>query len=150
MIFDAETKEGAMALARLRDPKTRTVWLTSVTTGGQPQAMPVWFLWLEDEILVFGDHRAKRNNNLAANPRVNLHLNEDADGSFVSIDGTARIDPDHPQAGEVPAYLEKYGEPIDRWFKGPAGFSQIYSMPIRITPRKGRAFVGHRRAAALC
>ena len=143
MIFDPETEAGARALERLRDPKEMTIWLTSVTPGGQPQSMPVWFVWLEDEILVYGDHRAKRNRNLEANPRVNLHLREnDGGGDLVVIDGMARIDPDYPQSADMPAYLAKYGAVIERYYGGPSGFGQTYSMPIRISPTKGRAFKG--------
>lgn len=143
MNFDPETDAGAMALERLRDPQTLTIWLTTVTLEGQPQSMPVWFIWLEDEILVYGDHRAKRNRNLKANPRVNLHLREDdGGGDIVVIDGTAGIDPDYPQSADMPAYLAKYGAFIDKWFGGPAGYGQIYSMPIRITPTNARASIG--------
>ena len=105
--------------------------------------MPVWFVWLEDEILVYGDHRAKRNANLEANPRVNLHLREDdGGGDLVIIDGSARIDPDYPQSADQPAYLAKYGEIIEEHYGGPAVFGATYSMPIRITPTKGRAWIG--------
>lgn len=143
MIFDPETEAGAMALARLRDPKTMTAWLTTVTPDGQPQTMPVWFVWLEDEILVYGDHRAKRNRNLQANPRVNVHLREDeGGGSLVIVEGTARIDANYPRPADQPTYLAKYGAAIDTWFGGPAGFAETYSIPIRITPTKGRAALG--------
>ena len=143
MTFDPETEAGAMALGRLRDPKTMTVWLTTVTPDGQPQSMPVWFIWLEDEVLVYGDHRARRNRNLETNPRVNLHLREDdGGGSIVIVEGTARIDPDYPPVAAQPAYLAKYGAVIDKWFGGPAGFGQTYSVPIRITPTKARASMG--------
>ena len=143
MIFDPQTPAGARALERLRDPGTMTIWLTTVTPSGQPQSMPVWFLWLEDEILVYGDHRARRNANIEANPKVNLHLREDdGGGDLVVIDGTARIDPDYAQCGDQPAYLAKYGAIIDRYYGGPAAFGATYSMPIRITPTKGRASIG--------
>ena len=142
MIFDPAKPADARALERLRDPKTLTAWFTTVTPDGRPQSTPVWFLWLEDQVLVYGDHRAKRNRNLDRNPHVNLHLNEDEGGGLVVIQGTARIDADHPQAVDHEGYLAKYGDLIDKWFKGPAGFSQIYSMPILITPTRGTAWVG--------
>jgi len=143
VIFDPDTPAGARALERLRDPNTRTIWLTTVTPEGQPQSMPVWFLWLEDEILVYGDHRAKRNANLEANARVNLHLREDDWGDdLVIIEGSARIDPDYPQSADQPAYLAKYATVIERHYGGPAVFGSTYSVPIRITPTKGRAWIG--------
>jgi hypothetical protein len=74
---------------------------------------------------------------------VNLHLREDAaGGDAVVIDGTARIDPGYPQCGDQPACMAKYGALIDTYYGGPAGFGQTYSVPIRITPTKGRASLG--------
>jgi PPOX class probable F420-dependent enzyme len=147
MIFDPATDGGAHARQRLQSAMAG--WLTSVTPEGQPQSMPVWFIWHAgdtgegDEILVYGDHRAKRNRNLEANPRVSFHLPGTADGGdIVSIEGTARIDPDHVPPGEHAAYLAKYGAWIERSFGGPAQFGAIYSMPIRITPTRGVAFAG--------
>jgi hypothetical protein len=63
MIFDPNDQLGAHALERLSDDKIG--WLTTVTPGGQPQTMPIWFLWADGELLVCGGHRARRNANLA-------------------------------------------------------------------------------------
>jgi PPOX class probable F420-dependent enzyme len=147
MTFDAGDRQGRFALQRLE--RAYACWLTTVTVDGQPQTMPVWFTWdaaANDgagEIVVYGDHRAKRNRNLEANPRVAVLLADADEGNaFVSIEGTARVDPDYPSVGDNPAYLAKYGPEIDRSFGGPARFAQTYSMPIRITPTRGRAAGG--------
>ncbi len=55
MIFDPDDELGAHALKRLSDDKIG--WLTTVTPAGQPQTMPIWFLWVAGELLVYGDHR---------------------------------------------------------------------------------------------
>jgi len=141
VIFDPDDQAGRHALGRL--DRATAAWLTTVTPAGQPQTMPVWFTWDGDEIVVYGDHRAKRNANLAANPKVAVLLGDADEGNdFVTIEGTARFDPDYPPVGENPAYLAKYGETIDRYYGGPATFGQTYSMPIRITPTRGRASGG--------
>jgi PPOX class probable F420-dependent enzyme len=147
MIFDPADKTGAHALERL--DSAYAAWLTTVTPEGQPQSMPVWFVWEpgaaadDGEIVVYGDHRAKRNRNLEANPRVSFHLaDEDRGEDFVTIEGTARIDPEYPPVGENARYLAKYGKTIDQYYGGPAQFGATYSMPIRIRPTRGRAASG--------
>ena len=65
---------------------------------GQPQASPVWFLWDGTAILVFSQPNAQKLRNLAANPRVAVHLDSDGiGGDIVTIDATAAVDPDAPQ-----------------------------------------------------
>lgn len=141
MIFDPNDERGAHALERLANDKIG--WLTTVTPSGQPQTMPIWFLWVDGELLVYGDHRARRNANLAANPKVSVHLDDEGSGNdIVVVEGEARIDPDYPQVDNNPAYLAKYGEWIDAHLGGPARMAQTYSMPILITPTRGVAFAG--------
>jgi PPOX class probable F420-dependent enzyme len=141
VIFDETDPQGAHALERLANDKIG--WLTTVTPGGQPQTMPIWFLWQDGELLVYGDYRARRNVNLATNPRVSLHLSDNGEGDdIVVVEGEARIDPDYPQVGDNPAYLAKYGAWIDQHLGGPAKMAQTYSMPIRISPTRGLSFGG--------
>ena len=142
MILDPAKPAHAMALERLASD--RVAWLTTVTPEGQPQTLPVWFTWLpstepgaDGEILVYGDHRARRNRNLEASGRVSLALRTDEDGGVVFvIEGVARLDPDFPPPGEHAAFLAKYGQRIDAAFGGAAAFGQTYSMPIRIRPTR--------------
>ncbi|MBI3746732.1 MAG: pyridoxamine 5'-phosphate oxidase family protein [Chloroflexi bacterium] len=139
MIFDPSGEPGAHALDRLA--RDMIGCLTTVTPDGQPQPMPVWFAWLDGEILVYGDHRARRNANLEANRKVSFHVGDNGSGGdIVVVEGEARIDPDDPAVGDNPAYLGKYAAGIDRWLDGPAAMGQVYSTPIRITPTRGVAF----------
>ena len=147
MTLDPDDAQGRHGLERLE--RAFAAWLTTVTPEGQPQTMPVWFTWdaaANDgagEILVYGDHRAKRNRNLEANDRVAVLLADADEGNdFVSIEGTARIDPEFPSVGDNPRYMAKYGETIERHYGGPAKFGATYSMPIRITPTRSRATGG--------
>lgn len=141
MIFDANDERGAHALDRLS--RDMIAWLTTVTPAGQPQTMPVWFVWIDGEIVVYGDRRARRNANLEANPKVSFHLGDNGSGGdIVMVEGEARIDPDYPAVGDNSAYLAKYGQWIDQWLNGPSAMAQVYSMPIRITPTRGVALPG--------
>ena len=129
------------ALERLRTDLLG--WLTTVTPEGQPQSMPVWFLWTDaGEILVYSQQGALRNRNLATNPRVAFHLGEDpATGNdIVSIDGEATVDPAYPQGEHNPAYLAKYQGLLDRSNWTPAYFSSRYNLPVRIRPTKVRSW----------
>jgi PPOX class probable F420-dependent enzyme len=140
VIFDPTTPKGAHALERLGS--SMAAWLTTVTADGQPQSMPVWFTWDGTEIVVYGDHRARRNANLATNPKVGFHLPDNGQGGdIVVLEGVARVDPDYPGVPDNPAYLAKYGA----WVEGMGGaakFAETYNVPIRITPTRGVAFQG--------
>lgn len=141
MIFDETDPQGAHALERLANDEIG--WLTTVTPGGQPQTMPIWFLWQDGEILVYGDHRARRNANVAANPKVSFHLGTDAGGGdLVIILGEARIDASSPRLPDNEGYLAKYGDRIDASYGGPEGMAAVYNVPIRIRPTKGIALAG--------
>lgn len=141
MICDPADERGAHALERLRDDKI--AWLTTVTPSGQPQSTPIWFLWVGGEILIYSDHRALRNRNIAANPKVSLHLNDDGGGGdVVVVQGLARIDPGQPAIPANAPYLAKYGDWIDSGLGGPDKMAETYSVPIVISPTRGTAFPG--------
>ena len=138
MVFDSASAADAHAIDRLRTDMIG--WLTSVTPDGQPQTFPIWFLWEDGEVLVFSDHRAKRNANIAANPRVSLHLADNGEGGdIVILEGVARVDPSTPPVTEHARYLAKYGAWIDRYLASAAEMAKVYNLPIRIQPTRGRA-----------
>jgi len=147
MTFDPADPAHRRALERLRDE--RIGWLTTVTSDGQPQTMPVWFLWVADdagndgEILVYGDRRARRNRNLEGNDRVSFALRTDEHGSdVVVIEGRATMDPDYPPLYDNDAYVAKYRTSIDRNLGGPLKMAETYDVPIRIRPTRVIAFDG--------
>ncbi len=139
MVFDTGSDRDARALARLE--RDTVAWLTTVTPEGQPQTFPIWYLWHDGEILIYGDRRARRNANLAVNPRVSVHLNDDGKGDgIVVIEGEARIDPATPPVPENPAYLAKYRRLIDDLLGSPEEMATIYNVPLRVRPTRGVAF----------
>jgi PPOX class probable F420-dependent enzyme len=139
VVFDTGSDSDARALERLA---TDTIgWLTTVTPDGQPQTFPIWFLWEEGEALIFSDRRAKRNVNIATNPRVSLHLNDNGrGGDVVVIEGEARVDDTTPPVPEHRAYLAKYGDRITEFLTSAEEMATIYNVPIRVRPTRGRAF----------
>jgi len=141
VILDPVTEKGAHALERLGS--SMAAWLTTVTEDGQPQSLPVWFIRADNQVIVYSDHRARRNRNLEANPRVSFHLpDEGHGGDIVTFEATAEIDPEYPPAAENAAYLAKYGALIDATLGGPVRFSQTYSIPIRISLTRAIVFQG--------
>ena len=134
--LDPSTNGGARALDRLAAEKMG--WLTTVNPEGQSQSSPLWFLWTGDEIFVYSHKTAPRNRNIGKNPRVSFNLNTDAGGGdVVSMEGTARFDPDGPPCSQHPAYLAKYG----KWLQasgGPEFMDRDYPIIIRITPTRWR------------
>jgi PPOX class probable F420-dependent enzyme len=138
MVFDTGSAKDAHALDRLRTDMIG--WLTTVTPDGQPQTFPVWYLWEDGEALVYSDHRAKRNANIAANPLVSLHLADHGEGGdLVIVEGVARVDPATPPLTEHVAYLAKYGELIVAQLGSAASMAERYNVPIRIRVIRGRA-----------
>lgn len=134
---DPATPAGREVRARL-DAEV-IAWLTTVTPAGRVQSSAVWFLWQDDEFLLFSKAGAPRARNIAANPNVAIHLNSDRTGdNIVTFEGLARLEPGGPPASAVPAYLAKYGELIRGNGWTPASFSRDYPDPIRIRPTRLR------------
>ena len=138
MVFDSGSDGDAHALVRLETDMIG--WLTTVTPEGQPQTFPIWFLWQDGEVLIYSDRRAKRNPNIANNPRVSLHLDDNGrGGDIVIIEGEARVDDTTPPPDRNPAYLAKYGAWIDEQLSSAEEMATIYNVPLRIRPTRGRA-----------
>jgi len=116
-------------------------WITTVTPGGQPQSSPVWFLWEEDEFLVYAQPHSWKVRNIRDNPQVSLHLNSDAQGGqVVTFEGSARISEGHPLGHEVAAYLAKYREGIAGIGMTPEQMGAEYATALRITPTRVRVY----------
>ena len=113
-------------------------WLTTVSPGGVPTPVPVWFLWDGASFLVYSEEGRPKLRNIAANPRVSLHLDGNGTGGdIVVLTGTAAVS-DDPRATEIPAYMAKYAPLIDANGWGHEQFASDYPVAIRITPKRLR------------
>jgi len=111
-------------------------WLTTVTPDGRPQAMPIWFLWDDGEILFYSQAKSIRNRNLRANPRVSFHLGDRSGGDVVRIEGEARFYQDAIPGKDNIAYLAKYRGLLDEYEWTGEYFTEHYPHAVRIRPTK--------------
>jgi PPOX class probable F420-dependent enzyme len=72
-LFDTTTEAGKRAETRLKEEKV--AWMTTVRSDGQPQTVPVWLLWDDEEILIYSQPNRQKLRNITRNPRVGLNLN---------------------------------------------------------------------------
>ena len=129
----------ARAAERLRSEPI--VWLTTVRADGQAQSSPVWFLWDGEGFLLYSQPGAQKVRNLAANPKVALHLGDDGDGGdIVTVEGTAELEPGSPRADRVEGYLAKYQAAIQALGYEPGPFARTYSTAIRVRPTRVRTW----------
>jgi PPOX class probable F420-dependent enzyme len=78
-VLDTTTEAGKRAERRLREEEI--AWLTTVRADGQPQSVPVWFLWDRNTFLIYSQPNRQKLRNIGRNPRVNLNLNSNAQGA---------------------------------------------------------------------
>jgi PPOX class probable F420-dependent enzyme len=132
-LIDTTTARGARAERRLREDLI--AWLATVRPSGQPDLVPVWFLWDGESILIYSQPGKTKLRNIAHNPRVAMAVdNTHGGGDVVRIEGAAELVSGFPPANEVPDYVAKYAAQIQRIGYDPASFARAYSVPIRVTP----------------
>jgi hypothetical protein len=105
----------------------RNYWLSTTRPDGRPHAMPIWALWLDDACYFSTNPSSRNGLNLAADPRVVLHLESGDD--VVILEGTAeRVADPTLLARYVEAYDAKY-----HWHINPASPDQaIYVLRPRL------------------
>jgi len=110
------------------------IWLTTVDSELTPQPRPVWFIWEDDSFLIFSQAKAHKVAHIKKHPKVALHFNTDESGDkhVMVFSGEAFIETSNPPAHKVPAYFEKYKYGIAGLEMTPQGFSDEYSVAIRI------------------
>lgn len=138
-LLRAEDPKHDRAAARLR---TELIgWLTTVDEGLQPQSTPVWFHWDGDSFLIYSRKGSKKLRNLAANPKVSLHLEGNGvGGDNVIFEATAEILEDPAPADRIPGYIEKYGPRIQMYGWTPEGFAADYPDALRLVPTRVRVW----------
>lgn len=136
-MLDTSSEFGRRAARRLHEE--RLAWLTTVSPRGTPQPVPIWFLWDGDaSILLYSRPDTPKLRNIAANPRVSLHLDGDGQGGDVVVClGEARIS-DDPPADQVDEYVKKYAALVERNRWSPESFAADYSVALRIAVNRIR------------
>ena len=136
-VIDPSTPAGAHVAERLRDELI--AWLTTVSPRGNPITIPIWFLWQGgDSLLVYSQPNTAKLRNIAANPRICAHLNDEGAGQdIVIMIGTAELS-DDPPADQLDVYIEKYRSLIDGYGWTPESFAADYSVPFRVNVERLR------------
>ena len=139
-MIDPATKAGARAAERLENELI--LWLTTVSPAGQPQTSPVWFLWIDGEILLYSRADTPRLANLRANPRVAATFDGDGSGGdVVSLEGEARVAREQATLADVPpAYVEKHAAKLTAYGWTMESMLVDYPVEIRIRPTRIRAW----------
>ena len=139
MLLNPDNPAHAKAAGRLREETG--IWLTTVNPAGQPQSSLVWFLWDGDEFLIYGSKNGPKTPSIQAHPQVSLHLDSNGQGGgIVTIEGVARIEPDASPAGDVAAYMAKYGDRIASMGWDADVMARDYPHVIKVTPTRVRAW----------
>jgi hypothetical protein len=105
----------------------KNYWVVTSGTDGQPHAVPVWALWVEGALYFDAGPRSQRN--LAANPKVSIHLESGDD--VVILEGTAEKAAD-PDGALTPRFIAAMTEKYDY---APEGISTFI-----LRPRKALAW----------
>lgn len=93
----------------------RSYWLCTTTPSGAPHAAPVWGAVLNDTLHLYTERRTVKARNLAADPRLVVHL-ESAQNVLI-VRGTAEDLGTPAQVPEVVAALSaKYPSAEDRQY----------------------------------
>jgi PPOX class probable F420-dependent enzyme len=136
-LVDGSTEFGQRVERRLREEKI--AWLTTVSSAGTPQPVPVWFLWDgADSVLIYSRPDTPKLRAIAANARVSLNLDGNGQGGDIVVAAGEAAVADDPPAHEVPAYVEKYAALIERNGWTPESFAADYSVAIRVQVRRIR------------
>jgi len=107
----------------------RSYWLGSTTASGWPHAVPVWGVVVDEVLYLYGERGTVKGRNLAADPRIVLHLADTED--VVIVRGRVE-DLGHPadRPDVVRALAEKYDAPADRGYLPDADddFDVVYAL----------------------
>jgi len=107
----------------------RSYWLCTTTPSGAPHAAPVWGVVLDGTLYLYTERRTVKARNLAADPRLVVHLESAQD--VLIVRGTAEDIGTPSQVPEVVAALSaKYPSEEDRQYLPAAdpAFDVVYAI----------------------
>jgi PPOX class probable F420-dependent enzyme len=110
----------------------RTYWLNTTSPDGAPHAAPVWGVVIGHTLYLYSERRTRKARNLAADPRLVVHLESGDD--VVIVHGLAEDLGSPAQVPDVVAALAaKYTRPADREYLPDADpdFDVVYAVRPR-------------------
>jgi len=127
-------RDDTMAWAEVagRLSAARTYWLGTTARSGAPHAAPVWGVVVDWTLYLYSERSTVKARNLAADPRVVIHLESGED--VLIVHGVAE---DLGPPGQVPAVVAalsaKYDRPEDRPYLPEADpdFDVVYALRPR-------------------
>src|SRR6516164_4490961 len=107
---------------------SRNYWLGTTMPSGTPHAAPVWGVVAGRTLYLYSERSTVKARNIAADPRVVVHLESGDD--VVIVRGTAE---DLGVPAQVPALAAKYTAPGDRQYLPDADpdFDVVYAIRPR-------------------
>jgi nitroimidazol reductase NimA-like FMN-containing flavoprotein (pyridoxamine 5'-phosphate oxidase superfamily) len=100
---------GLMSWERVREQlvRARNYWIGTTRPDGRPHVMPVWGLWLDEQVWFSTARLSRKGRNLSHAPDVVVHLESGDD--VVILEGTAQEVTDPARLSQfAEAYLAKY------------------------------------------
>lgn len=122
-----ESEEGMLPWSHVceRMKNALNYWIATVSPEGQPHATPVWGVWLDDALYegfyFDGSPQTRRGRNMAANPKIAVHLESGDDvvifkGEVDQINGLDRNFSTRLAAAYTAKYQAKgYAPTPDTW-----------------------------------
>lgn len=110
------------------------IWLSTTSRDLSPQPRPVWFIWYEDQFLIYSRPETHKVRHIQERPHVALNFNSDPQAhlNVVVFKGVARLAPEVPPADQIDEYVEKYREGMQTIGMNPEQFARAYSSPILV------------------
>lgn len=114
-------------------------WLTTVDSHGQAQPSAIWFVVADDGLVIYSKSPTPRLRNIAANPRVAVHLNSDSDGDgLLIIEGVAEVIGTEVPPSQDAAYVAKYDQHLSRWDFTWESYDAGFPVRIHVRPTRIR------------
>ena len=134
-MIDLASEQGALVDWRL--PADQIVWVGTVRADGRPHAVPVWFWWDGEAVLIFTQPDNQKARNLRQNPSVVLALDDTKGGDDVAIiEGTAELLPQPSADAAPPADVEKYCAGTAGLGITPDRLMAEYPLAVRVRPTR--------------
>jgi hypothetical protein len=108
----APAERATWSSAQLRLAEARYYWIATTGRDGRPHSVPMWAVWIGDQLYFSSNPGTVSARNLLRNPQVIAHL-EDAQAPLIVEGGAHQIEPTRLPAEVVTAYEAKYGWRMD-------------------------------------